>query len=57
MTGVFKDGPMMILYDGTGKHRTKLGVDKTARWMGHGDGDLLLTTYKGLVTQSAARCF
>jgi len=33
------------------------GLDKTARWLGHGDGELLLTTYKGLVTKSAAEIF
>ena len=33
------------------------GLDKTMRWLGHGDGDLLLTTYKGLVTQSEADKF
>ena len=33
------------------------GLDKTARWLGHGDGELLLTTYKGLITQSAATSF
>lgn len=33
------------------------GAEKTARWLGHADADLLLTTYKGLVTQSAADSF
>lgn len=33
------------------------GLDKTMRWLGHADGNLLLTTYKGLVTQSEADKF
>lgn len=35
----------------------KHGAETTARWLGHADGNLLLTTYKGLVTQSEADKF
>ena len=35
----------------------KHGAEKTARWLGHADGELLLTTYKGLVSQSDADIF
>jgi len=35
----------------------KHGAETTARWLGHSDSDLLLTTYKGLVTQSEADKF
>ena len=35
----------------------KHGAEITARWLGHADGNLLLTTYKGLVTQSEADKF